>query len=67
MADEPNQRRKSIKVASQTQGVGKKRKRAAKLKGNEKFCFVITKNNSNSLADDLYACGRIADLTRVYH
>lgn len=36
-------------------------------KVNERFCFVITKNKSNSWADDLYACGHISERTRVYN
>ena len=45
----------------------KKLKKKSKKKVNERFCFVITKHKSDSWADDLYACGRIADLNRVYH
>ncbi len=34
---------------------------------NKRLCFVITKNKSNSWVDDLYSCGHLADLNRVYH
>ncbi len=34
---------------------------------NKRLCFVITKNKSNSWADDLYYCSHLADLNRVYH
>jgi hypothetical protein len=34
---------------------------------NEPLCFIITKCQSNSWADDLYQCGRFEDLRRVYH
>ena len=66
MADETASRRNSKKISLQKQTPGKKPKNK-KAAIPEKLCFVITKNKSNSWADDLYACGRIADQTRVYH
>jgi hypothetical protein len=33
----------------------------------EPLCFIITKCQSNSWADDLYQCGRFDDSRRVYH
>jgi hypothetical protein len=66
MADETASRRNSIKTSLQKLNPGKKKKKK-KAAVPEKLCFVITKNKSNSWADDLYACGRIADQTRVYH
>ena len=66
MADETASRRNSKKISLQKQNPGKKPKNK-KAALPEKLCFVITKNKSKSWADDLYACGRIADQTRVYH
>ncbi len=43
------------------------KKRQPKPAENKRLCFVITKNKSNSWVDDLYACGRITDLNRVYN
>ena len=66
MADETASRRNRKKPSLQKQNPGKNPKNK-KTAVPEKICFVITKNKSNSWADDLYACGRIADQTRVYH
>ncbi|GEM_PF-6335615 len=55
------------KVLLHAQEHEKKLKKKPKPPINEKLCFVITQNKSNSWADDLYACGRIAELNRVYH
>lgn len=34
---------------------------------SEPLCFIITKSQSNSWADDLYQCGRLDDSRRIYH
>jgi hypothetical protein len=67
MADETDAKRDVKKASFQVREHGKKPKKKPTPERNEKLCFVITKNKSNSWADDLYACGRIADLNRVYH
>ena len=67
MADETDTRRDMKKASTQTKVHGKQLKKDPKPAINQRLCFVITKNKSNSWADDLYACGRIADLNRVYH
>lgn len=67
MADEADAARKTKKSPFFGQDSVTRQKEKAQLPGNEKLCFVITKQKSASWADDLYACGRIADLNRVYH
>jgi hypothetical protein len=67
MADDTGAKQDMKKASLQIREKGKKPKKKTTPDRNERLCFVITKNKSNSWADDLYACGRIADLNRVYH
>lgn len=67
MADETTTTRNRKKAAFKASEHDKKIKENPKTAIRERLCFVITKNKGDSWADDLYACGRIADLQRVYH
>lgn len=46
-------------------GISKERPRS--FTGSERLCFIITKNQTNSWADDLYQYGRLDDFRRVFH
>ncbi|MFH0781905.1 MAG: hypothetical protein V2B20_08130 [Pseudomonadota bacterium] len=67
MADEIDTGRVIGKASFQVHESGKIQKKTVKQATHERLCFIITKNKSNSWADDLYACGHIADLNRIYH
>jgi hypothetical protein len=43
------------------------REPARPFNNKEPLCFIITKCQSNSWADDLYQCSRFDDLHRVFH
>jgi hypothetical protein len=67
MADDTGAKQDITKALHPIREKGKKPKKTTTPDNGERLCFIITKNKSNSWADDLYACGRIADLNRVYH
>lgn len=67
MTDEIDTRRAIKKASFQVQESGLILKKITKPATKKRLCFIITKNKSNSWADDLYACGHIADLNRIYH